>query len=160
MLADRIDQSFNQVDKNNVPHYLSNLFESLIKEYSSFDFHNIKPNITKHSHDKQILIQEQTSLGLLVFEAMVFKNGIFTGPHTHAEYFIEKIIHGNLEEIQYKKIDDFFETKQTIIRTSKDSPRLINCPIFFPHNVRAVNGNAHSFCLSLGDTPIKTIDVR
>ena len=120
----------------------------------------MKPDISKASHDKQILLKEKTSLGLLIFEAMVFKDGVFTGPHTHAEYFVEKIIHGNLEEIQYKKIDVFFKTKQTIIRTSKDSPRLINCPIFFPHNVRAINGNAHSFCLSLGDTPIKTIDVR
>ena len=139
---------------------LSKLFDHLLEEYSFFEFSSMKADIVKKSHSKKILLQEQTPHGLFVFEAIIFNPGIFTGPHTHSEYFIEKIVSGEIEERQYRREGNQYLLADTVTRSSDEPKREINCPDLFPHNVKAIHGQTHSFCLSFGQSPIQAINAR
>ena len=160
MLVHELNQFSDTENNDSIINALSKIFDHLLSEYSSLNFLEMKTDVQKESHKKKILHKEETEHGLLLFEAIVFNKGNYTGAHTHSEYFIEKIVYGKLEEKQYSLNNGCYYLKEVITRTSEQKKRIINCPELFPHNVRAIEGNSHSFCLSLGSSKIQPINAQ
>lgn len=139
-------------------HRLTHLAHDLFSQYEKIDLSHFKNGLMKKSHTKYVLHAEETRWGQLVFEVILFKKGIPTGAHTHPRFMFDKIIRGQLEEIQYQKKDKLFFYQDMVLRQAGDT-RSIHCQDLFPHDVKALDDDCLCLHLSLGEETVEGISV-
>lgn len=151
--------SLNQFDsKEIIVEKLKEVFESFYLEFQSLEILENIPCLQLESHKKYILKEEETPLGNLIFEYIIFSPGIPTGAHIHPHFIVDKIIEGKMLEIRYHKEDACYEKSFEQVRIVGDE-RALYCKECLPHNVMAIDKPCKTFNLSLGNKKVEGIQI-
>ena len=146
------------VSEKEIMKTLKSIFDEYTEKLDLSKIQDGTPHATYDSHTKFLIEKQNTPLGELVFELILFKEGKNTGPHIHPRFMLDKIIEGELQETLFTPCEGGYQREKIVSRKHGEN-RAICCPHCFPHDVKAINGNCLSLSMTLGEQDGEYIDV-